>query len=262
MEDGDGDVLEPLASRLARALALVASAGALFLLFMLIVEGLPRPYETPIELMGFLLTFYTLPVVAFYLGGLVVGSTMRRVYRAFVRPSRPVRCGRSDEWPPRRGRPARRPTFEVSSLKFKGLRLGSCHAHAPASNRNLSCSFPEFVRRRSAGGAQQPPPAPAPSAGSAPGGGPAGPPQGGGRGRGGRGGGVAIQPGENTLRGSLSGPRTTAARPFPAPSIVDYRPRSTVVATAHPVPKAKYGAGVTTRTSPACSRRRSRSRRS
>ena len=29
---------------------------------------------------------------------------------------------------------------------------------------------------------------------------------------------------------------------FPAPSIVDYRPRSTVVATAHPVPKAKYGA--------------------
>ena len=51
----------------------MASAGAFFVLFMLIVEGPPRPYDTPIELMGFLLTFYTFPVVAFYLGGLVVG---------------------------------------------------------------------------------------------------------------------------------------------------------------------------------------------
>jgi hypothetical protein len=66
----------------------VASAGAFFILFMLIVEGPPRPYDTPIELMGFLLTFYTLPVVAFYLGGLCVGWTLRRVYRAFTRPSR------------------------------------------------------------------------------------------------------------------------------------------------------------------------------
>ena len=68
---------------------LVASAGAFFILFMLIVEGPPRPYDTPIELMGFLLTFYTLPITAFYLGGLVVGWTMRRIYRRFTRPSRP-----------------------------------------------------------------------------------------------------------------------------------------------------------------------------
>jgi len=66
----------------------VASAGAFFLLFMLIVEGPPRPYDTPVELMGFLVTFYTLPVVAFYFGGLVVGWVLRRAYRAFVRPRR------------------------------------------------------------------------------------------------------------------------------------------------------------------------------
>ena len=68
----------------------VASAGAFSILFMLIVEGPPRPYDTPVELMGFLLTFYTLPITAFYLGGLVVGWTMRRIYRAFARP-RPAR---------------------------------------------------------------------------------------------------------------------------------------------------------------------------
>jgi hypothetical protein len=68
---------------------LVAAAGAFFMLFMLIVEGLPRPSYTPLDLMGFLLAFYTLPVVALYLGGLVVGWTMRRIYRRFTRPSRP-----------------------------------------------------------------------------------------------------------------------------------------------------------------------------
>jgi len=66
----------------------VASAGAFFILFMLIVEGPPRSYDTPVELMGFLVTFYTLPVVAFYLGGLVVGWVLRRAYRAIVRPRR------------------------------------------------------------------------------------------------------------------------------------------------------------------------------
>lgn len=66
----------------------VASAGAFFILFMLIVEGPPRSYDTPVELMGFLVTFYTLPVVAFYLGGLLVGWVLRRAYRAIVRPRR------------------------------------------------------------------------------------------------------------------------------------------------------------------------------
>ena len=66
----------------------VASAGAFSILFMLIVEGPPRPYDTPVELMGFLLTFYTLPVVAFYLAGLVVGGVFRRAYRAFLGPRR------------------------------------------------------------------------------------------------------------------------------------------------------------------------------
>jgi hypothetical protein len=65
---------------------LVASAGAFFILFMLIVEGPPMPYDTPPDLVRFLLTFYTLPVVTFYLGGLVVGWTLRRISRAFTRP--------------------------------------------------------------------------------------------------------------------------------------------------------------------------------
>ena len=66
----------------------VASAGAFSILFMLIVEGPPRSYDTPVELMGFLLTFYTLPVGAFYLAGLAVGWAFRRAYRAFLRPRR------------------------------------------------------------------------------------------------------------------------------------------------------------------------------
>ena len=95
--------------------------------------------------------------------------------------------------------------------------------------------------------AQQPSPAPAPESGPAAGGAPAAPPQGGreggGRGRGGRGGGVAIQPGQECPPGMTEWRAANCRAPeFPAPSIVDYRPRSTVVATEHPVPKAKYGA--------------------
>jgi predicted TIM-barrel fold metal-dependent hydrolase len=60
-------------------------------------------------------------------------------------------------------------------------------------------------------------------------------------GRGGRGRGVPIQP------GAACPPGTTESRPgfcqapeFPAPSILDYRPRTTLVAEAHLVPKAKF----------------------
>jgi len=70
------------------------------------------------------------------------------------------------------------------------------------------------------------------------------PPAGRGGGRGGRGG-IQIQPGEECP------PGTTEVRPrscrapapeFPAPSIVDYRPRSTLKVAEHPIPKAKYPA--------------------
>ena len=75
---------------------LAASAGAFLLLFWLIVEGPPRPYYSPFGLAAFLLTFYTLPVVAFYFTGIAVGLTVRRAWRAFVRPSR-----RRTTWLPR-----------------------------------------------------------------------------------------------------------------------------------------------------------------
>jgi len=66
-----------------------------------------------------------------------------------------------------------------------------------------------------------------------------------GRGRGGRGRGNTIQippkgecpPGTTEVR-----PQTCQAPEFPPPSIVDYRPHSTLVADAHPVPKAKFPA--------------------
>ena len=65
---------------------IVATAGAFFMTFMLIVEGLPHPSYHPLDLMGFLLTFYTLPLVALYLAGVLVGLAVRRVWRVFVRP--------------------------------------------------------------------------------------------------------------------------------------------------------------------------------
>jgi predicted TIM-barrel fold metal-dependent hydrolase len=67
----------------------------------------------------------------------------------------------------------------------------------------------------------------------------------GGRGRGGRGGGVAIEPGQECPPGMTEWRANNCRAPepaFPVPSIVDYRPRSTLVAAEHPVPKAKYPA--------------------
>jgi predicted TIM-barrel fold metal-dependent hydrolase len=70
----------------------------------------------------------------------------------------------------------------------------------------------------------------------------AGAPAGAGQGRGGgRGGGVQIQPGEEcppgmTMRRALQ----CAAPEFPPPSILDYRPRTTLKVEEHKVPKAKY----------------------
>jgi predicted TIM-barrel fold metal-dependent hydrolase len=63
--------------------------------------------------------------------------------------------------------------------------------------------------------------------------------------RGGRGGGrgTPIQPGESCPAGTTEiRPRSCMAPEFPAPSILDYRPKSTLVTPAHLVPKAKYPA--------------------
>jgi hypothetical protein len=67
---------------------------------------------------------------------------------------------------------------------------------------------------------------------------PPGPPRGGGGpGRGG----VAIKPGEDCPAGTtLVRPGRCQAPELPAPSILDYRPESTVVNDAHLVPKAKF----------------------
>ncbi len=71
---------------------------------------------------------------------------------------------------------------------------------------------------------------------------PAGPPGGFGRqGRGGRG--VPIQPGVECPPGmTVIRPERCQAPEFPPPSIVDYRPKSTLVTAAHLVPKAKFPA--------------------
>jgi len=67
------------------------------------------------------------------------------------------------------------------------------------------------------------------------------------QGRGGRGGGrgnaTSIQPGEECPPGTTEiRPRSCMAPEFPAPSILDYRPKSQLVAPVHMVPKAKYPA--------------------
>lgn len=55
--------------------------------------------------------------------------------------------------------------------------------------------------------------------------------------------GVTIQPGESCPPGMTEvRPRNCQAPTLPPPSILDYRPRSTLVAPAHAVPKAKYPA--------------------
>ena len=67
------------------------------------------------------------------------------------------------------------------------------------------------------------------------------------QGRGGRGGGrgnaTSIQPGEQCPPGTTEiRPRSCMAPEFPAPSILDYRPKSQLVAPVHMVPRAKYPA--------------------
>ena len=62
-------------------------------------------------------------------------------------------------------------------------------------------------------------------------------------GQGGRGGqrGVQIQPGEQCPEGmTMTRPGRCQAPEFPAPSIVDYRPRSTLVTEEHLVPSARF----------------------
>ena len=89
------------------------------------------------------------------------------------------------------------------------------------------------------GGQAPGPPAGAPAEGA---GRQAGRGGGGGRG-GGRGGGVAIGPNEECPQGMTEWRADNCRAPeFPAPSILDYRPRSTLVTVEHKVPKAKYGA--------------------
>src|SRR5262245_5366201 len=53
--------------------------------------------------------------------------------------------------------------------------------------------------------------------------------------------GVAIKPGQECPPGTTEvRPGRCQAPATPPPSILDYRPKSTVVAEAHPVPKAKF----------------------
>lgn len=60
---------------------------------------------------------------------------------------------------------------------------------------------------------------------------------------GGAGGGVSIRPGEECPAGMTEvRPGNCRAPSLPAPSILDYRPRSTLVTAEHLVPKAKYPA--------------------
>jgi predicted TIM-barrel fold metal-dependent hydrolase len=60
-------------------------------------------------------------------------------------------------------------------------------------------------------------------------------------GRGGRGQAVTIQPGEECPPGTTEvRPRTCQAPGLPVPSIVDYRPHSTLVTDVHMVPRAKF----------------------
>ncbi len=60
------------------------------------------------------------------------------------------------------------------------------------------------------------------------------------QGRGGRGS-TPIQPGQECPAGMTeTRPGTCQAPELPPPSIVDYRPHSTLVTAAHPVPKAKF----------------------
>jgi predicted TIM-barrel fold metal-dependent hydrolase len=93
-----------------------------------------------------------------------------------------------------------------------------------------------YVLAEQAPAAPQTPPAGQPQVGSG---------EGAGRGRGGRGGrgrgGVQIQAGEECPAGMTeTRPGNCQAPEFPAPSILDYRPRTTLVVAKHLVPKAKF----------------------
>src|SRR6187549_3384460 len=60
--------------------------------------------------------------------------------------------------------------------------------------------------------------------------------------RGGGRGGTPIQPGEECPPGMTEWRTDNCRAPeFPSPSILDYRPASTLVVATHEVPKAKYG---------------------
>jgi hypothetical protein len=62
-------------------------------------------------------------------------------------------------------------------------------------------------------------------------------------GRGGRGGGIQVQPGQACPPGTtMAQPQVCRAPEFPPPSIIDYRPRTTLVVEQHPVPRAKFPA--------------------
>jgi predicted TIM-barrel fold metal-dependent hydrolase len=85
--------------------------------------------------------------------------------------------------------------------------------------------------------AQQPPPQPAGPDGADAGAGRQGGGRGGGRGRGG----VQIQPGQECPSGMTEvRPENCQAPQFPPPTIVDYRPHSTLVTAEHLVPRAKF----------------------
>src|SRR5581483_5267888 len=80
---------------------------------------------------------------------------------------------------------------------------------------------------------QQPPAAPPAPTGQA---------QAGGR-RGGRANQVQIQPGQECPPGTTEiRPQTCQAPEYPPPTIVDYRPHSTLITAEHKVPKAKFPA--------------------
>src|SRR6476660_3191878 len=88
---------------------------------------------------------------------------------------------------------------------------------------------------------QQPPAAPPVAAPAVPQGPPAGGPPGraGGRGRGG----IQIQEGEECPPGTTEvRPRSCQAPSLPIPSIVDSRPKSTLVTASHKMPNAKFPA--------------------
>jgi predicted TIM-barrel fold metal-dependent hydrolase len=101
----------------------------------------------------------------------------------------------------------------------------------------IAASLGLFAWLTAAPFAQQPPPAAGAAQPQQP---PPGPP-GGGR-QGGRGfGGTQIQPGEECPPGTTEvRPRTCQGPSTPAPSILDYRPHSTLVTATHLVPKSKF----------------------